>query len=57
MQLTRCEFEEKWLKYIAQGYGHMRAFDMVNEWHRATFGHARYSDYNSFTRYKYKKST
>lgn len=55
MQLTRNEFEKKWLEAVAQGYGHMKAFDIVNEWHKKEFGHLRYSDYNSFTSHRYKK--
>ena len=48
MQLTKSEFEEEWLKYVACGYGHMKAFDMANEWHREKFGQERYASYYSF---------
>jgi hypothetical protein len=55
MQLTALEFEKEWLKMVGQGYGYMKAFDMVNEWHRETFGHYRYSDYNSFRNVRDRK--
>ena len=48
MQLTKDEFEQEWLKYVACGYGHMKAFDLANDWHKEKFGHFRYSDYTSF---------
>ena len=48
MQLTKDEFEREWLKYIALGFGAMKAFDLVNDWHMDRFGHYRYASYYSF---------
>lgn len=48
MQLTKDEFEREWLKYVACGYGHMKAFDIANEWHMEKFGQYRYASYYSF---------
>lgn len=48
MQLTKKEFEKEWLVHVNMGYGYMKAFDIVNDWHLENFGEYRYADYDSF---------
>jgi len=48
MQLTKEEFEREWLRVVGKGYGHMKAFDIVNDWHLKRFGEYRYASYKSF---------
>ena len=46
--LTKEVFEEEWYKLVRTGLGHMKAYDILEEWHYDRYGSFRYSTYYSF---------
>lgn len=47
-QLTKNGFEHEWLRLVATGLGHMKAYEILEEQHMARYGHYRYASYYSF---------
>ena len=55
-QLTREAFEAEWWKLVKAGKQYVKAYDLLEEWHKSKYGGRRYSSYTGFAQVRdYKK--